>query len=120
MEIQIHGKIQPSANRHAPEVSKQTGFPSAATHYMEAPIDLNKELVLTKDATFFVRITTNDWKQFTVFKEDVLLVDRSVMPRKGSLVLAIKEGAFVLLTISKELQEEITVWGVVSYVIHKK
>ena len=113
------GKIQRVTHRHEPEVSKQTGYPSAATHYMEAPIDLNKELIHNKDATFFVRIEGNEWVKLGIKNGDVLIIDRSIRPRRNLLVLIVEEGAFSIQCMPDAKENEICVWGVITYVINR-
>lgn len=119
MEVSSSGKIKKVENRHAAEVSKQTGFPSAATHYMEAPIDLHKELTITKDATFYVRVSSNAWSNFNIHKNDVLIVDRSLRPHVSDLALVVQEGEFTVVRIPFDRQEEeFVLWGVITYIIH--
>lgn len=119
MEILSSGKLKGAAYRHAPEVSKQTGFPSAATHYMETPIDLHKELAIHKDATFYIRIGSDVWSQFNILKNDVLLVDRSLTPNFNDLALMVQEGEFTVKRITFDREtEEAMLWGVITYIIH--
>jgi DNA polymerase V len=119
MEIRLSGKIKKIDNRHAPEVSKQTGFPSAATHYTETPIDLHKELSLNKDATFYIRIDGNEWVAYSILKNDVLIIDRAVQPRFDDLALVVQEGEFKILRIPFDnKQKAFTLWGVITYIIH--
>lgn len=119
MEIRLSGKIKKVDSRHTPEVSKQTGFPSAATHYTETPIDLHKELSINKDATFYVRVADNEWADHNILKNDVLIIDRAIRSRFNDLALVVQEDEFKILRIpfDKE-QEAFTLWGVVSYIIH--
>ncbi|HPF10728.1 MAG TPA: S24 family peptidase [Flavobacteriaceae bacterium] len=120
MEAIQLGKIEKPSDCHAPEVSKQTGFPSAATHYMEATIDLNKELSRHRDATFFVRIQGQTWAKLGVKDQDVLIIDRSLKPHRRSLILAVDEGSFVLHRMGDVLgKEALVLWGVVTYIIHR-
>lgn len=119
MKTLSSGKIQRVVQRHAPEVSKQTGFPSAATHYMEAPIDLNKELIHNKDATFFVRIEGNEWTTLGIKNGDVLIIDRAISPRKNMLVLIVEEGAFTIQRMPDSKENEICIWGIITYVINR-
>lgn len=118
MEAHKSGKIQRVSHRHAPEVSKQTGFPSAATHYMEAPIDLNQELTHNQDATFYVRVVGDAWKQFQIYAGDVLIIDRSLQPVSNSLVLAVEEGAFAIKRGGDAANSWI-LWGLITYIIHR-
>ena len=119
MEIEISGKIKKVKERHSAEVSTQTGFPSAATHYMEAPIDLNEELSIHKDATFYVRVKGDTWKDFMICDKDVLIVDRSLSPRFEDLALVVQEGVFKVIKIPFDKhQETFTLWGVITYIIH--
>ncbi len=118
MDSPTYGKIQQTSDRHAPEVSKQTGFPSAATHYMEMPIDLHKELAIHKDATFYIRVDGDQWKQHRIFHNDVLIVDRSLQSRFGDLGLVVQDGEFKAMRIGFGEEEEYVLWGIITYIIH--
>jgi len=118
MEVSNSGKVQRVSHRHAPEVSKQTGFPSAATHYMETPVDLNQELTHTKEATFYVRVSGDLWKHYQISDGDVLIVDRSLHPKSHRLVLAVEDGEFIVKRVG-DLNSTCILWGVITYVIHK-
>ncbi|ADV50655.1 peptidase S24 [Cellulophaga sp. E16_2] len=119
MELFSHGKIKKAEKRHAPEVSKQTGFPSPATHYLEPSINLEQELISNGDATFYVRIDSDELADFAIYKHDVLIIDRSFYPKENNLALVIVEGQFKVIRIPpKQTQEEFTLWGVITYIIH--
>ena len=79
------------------------GFPSPADDYLEDGIDLNRLLVRNAPATFFYTVEKDADSMLARGIEggDRLLVDRSIEPRNGHIVLAIipGEGATV-----KELQ----------------
>ncbi|MEZ4778623.1 MAG: S24 family peptidase [Flavobacteriaceae bacterium] len=119
MQTLSSGKIQKVTHRHAPEVSKQTGYPSAATHYMETPIDLNKELIHNKDATFFVRVEGDEWLKLGIKNGDVLIIDRSFLPKSNQLILVVEEGTFSIRRMPHNKDQEICVWGVITYVIKR-
>lgn len=119
MEVFSHGKLTRVKNRHAPEVSQQTGFASPATHYMEPSIDLNQELLHNKDATFYVRIDGDAFASFSIHHNDVLIIDRSLFPKSNELALVVQEGEFKIIRISATRQvAECRLWGVITYIIH--
>ncbi|PZD77236.1 S24 family peptidase [Mesonia sp. K7] len=119
MDINDFGKLDKTAVKHQQEFIAHTGFPSAATHYAEPSIDLNEVLIRNKDATFFVRIEGNKLSEVQIFHNDVLIIDRSISPKNNQLVLVIEDGVFKVKRMASQLQqEEMLVWGVITYVIH--
>jgi DNA polymerase V len=119
MQIFSSGKLNKVKERHTPGVSKQTGFPSPATHYMEPGIDLHKELITNQDATFFVRIDGDALSHHNILHNDVLLIDRSLKPRKNALALVVVDGEFRVTRIPEVIPDDtIVVWGLISYIIH--
>ena len=119
MELFSHGKLKRVEKRHTPEVSKQTGFPSPATHYLEPTVNLEQELITNSDATFYVRVANDALSEFTILKNDVLIIDRSFYPKENNLALVIIEGDFKVIRIpAKEYQEAFQLWGVITYIIH--
>ena len=119
MEIFSSGKLNKIKNRHVPEVSKQTGFPSPATHYAEPSIDLHKELISNRDATFFVRINGDALSHHNILDKDVLLIDRSLQPKKNDLVLVVIDGEFKVINFPEaSLETKFILWGLISYIIH--
>lgn len=120
MEVKTAGKLSKSKSKHKAEVSKQTGFPSASIHYTESSIDLNKELVIHQDATFFIRVGGNEMEYFHIYNDDVLLVDRSLIPKNGDLALVVIDNEFTVVKIRKENSEKpFILWGIITYIIHK-
>ena len=75
------------------------GFPSPADDYLEEGIDLNRLLVRNAPATFFYTVESgaDSMDQAGIFGGDRLIVDRSIEPRSGHIVVAmiIGEGATV-------------------------
>jgi len=119
MEYLQTGKIKKQAPNHKASVSTQTGFPSPATHYLEPSIDLNKELIRHKDATFYVRVSGNEWAEFSMLDRDVLIIDRALTPKAGNLVLIVQQGAFKVIHFpAARSSTSFIVWGTITYIIH--
>ena len=93
---------------YTPKLSKQAipvftarisaGFPSPAADYEEGKLDLNKHLVKNPPATFFVRVSGDSMEGAGIHDGDLLIVDRSIEPKSGKVVIAVLDGQ---LTVSQ-------------------
>jgi DNA polymerase V len=118
--------------------SVQAGFPSPAGDYMDSALDLHQLVVKNPPATFFVRVEGESMLGARIEPGDILVVDRSLTPSSGKIVIAILNGEFTVKRIRLEggkifLEAEnpafseiaisegsdFQVWGVVTYVVHK-
>ncbi|RXG16242.1 DNA polymerase V [Leeuwenhoekiella aestuarii] len=120
MEFEELYKIKVPDEVHQAGTSKQTGFPSPATHYLESTIDLNSILTTNRDATFFIRISGNGWKAHNILDQDVLIINRAAPVKRGKLALVVTDGIFKIERIPTASVDdlEFTVWGVITYIIH--
>lgn len=113
------------------------GFPSPAEDYIEKYLDLNEHLIKHPAATFFVRVTGSSMVDAGIQENDILIVDRSIKPTHGKIVVAaidgqltvkrlhIKNDKLILMPENPkfkpiEVQEnsEVYIWGVVTNAIH--
>lgn len=111
------GLIKKSKKDHRVARPKQTGFSSPATHYTEPRIDLNAELIDNPSATFYVRVIDDSFAEFDIYKDDVLIIDKSIEPKNTQLAVVIKEGGFQIEKIDINSKEELQLWGVITYII---
>ncbi|MEB3201076.1 MAG: S24 family peptidase [Synechococcaceae cyanobacterium] len=77
------------------------GFPSPADDHVEARIDLNLELMPRPLSTFLMRASGDALRGDGILDGDLLVVDRSVMPRPGHVVVATHEGRFILRRLQR-------------------
>jgi DNA polymerase V len=68
------------------------GFPSPAEDFQDDAIDLNEFLVRNPPATFLYRAEGCSMLHAGICDGDVLIVDRSVSPEDGDIVIAIWDG----------------------------
>ncbi len=122
----------------------RAGFPSPATDYEEETIDLNRELIQHREATFYARVKGESMVEAGIMPGDLLVVDRAVEPQHGDIVVAFvggEEDGFTIKELDLSEKEHGTVWlvphnkdykriritpeqsgviwGVVTYCIHK-
>src|SRR6056297_599986 len=64
------------------------GWPSPADDYVEDMLDLQKLLVQHPAATFYVRVKGDSMTGAAITDGDILVVDRSVDPTHGRIVVA--------------------------------
>jgi DNA polymerase V len=119
-------------------VPVQAGFPSPADDYLEGALDLNEYLVKHKAATFFWRVTGDSMTGAGIHSGDLLIVDRSLEPKDGNVIIAVLDGEltvkrieihsgrlflvpenpdYPLIPVNEE--QSFQVWGVVKHVIHE-
>lgn len=113
------------------------GIPSFADDHVEAQIDLNEYLVKNPSNTFLVRVTGQSMIDAGIHENDILVVDRSINPTDGRIVIAALNGNLTVKKFHKknhqlfllpenknfkaiEIKEDhdIYIWGVVTNVIH--
>src|SRR3989344_7338347 len=118
--------------------SISAGFPSPADDFIDTKLDLNEHLIRHPAATFFVRASGDSMIGAGIHTGDILIVDRSLDAVNNAVVIAALEGELTvkrfkkraghifLLPENKEYKtidvthnETFSIWGVVTYVIHK-
>jgi DNA polymerase V len=123
-------------SQHDVPMANASGFGAAADDYMERGIDLNEQLIRNKPATFFMKMSGNSMENAGIATGDILIVDRSVKPANGKIVIAVIDGEMLIRryerTINRvrlvpetarlsaiEVSEfmDFKIWGVVMYVI---
>jgi DNA polymerase V len=72
------------------------GFPSPAQDYVEQALDLNELCVQRPAATFFLRVEGDSMIDAGIFSGDILVVDRSIEPIHGDVVIACVDGEFTV------------------------
>lgn len=78
-----------------------TGFGAAADDYMERGIDLNEQLIRNKPATYFFRMNSDAMTGAGIFSGDTLIVDRSIKPTSGKVIIAILDGELLVRRLQK-------------------
>ena len=116
----------------------KAGFPSPATDYIEDSLDFNAYLVKNHAATFAVSVDGDSMVDEGIHSGDMLIVDRSLEPVSGQVVVAVLDGEF---TVKKLIRRDgafwlwpgnpafspikiddgsdFRVWGVVTHCIHR-
>ena len=82
----------------------ECGFPSPARDFTEGSIDLNEELIPRPNSTFVVRARGDSMVGSGIYPGDLVIVDRSLKSRNGSVVVAVLDGelSIKILTIKNE------------------
>ena len=115
----------------------QAGVPSPTDDFSEGTLDLNEHLISHKISTFFVRVTGDSMIGGGIFPGDLLIVDRSLAPKIGNIVIAILNGEMTVKRFEEEKEkillcsendkypdikvneyDDFSIWGVVTNVIH--
>lgn len=72
------------------------GFPSPATEYVENNLNLHDYVVKKPAATYFMRAQGDSMIGLGIYPDDLLVIDRSITPRNGHIVVAQTDGAYAL------------------------
>lgn len=120
------------------EACVSAGFPSPADDYTDLKLDLNKALIQNPTATFYVRVKGMSMQNAGILEGDMLVVDRSKMPTDQCIAICVVNSEFTVKRIKKtktglslmpenpdfkpiRITEDMdfSIWGVVTYVVHK-
>jgi len=80
----------------------QAGFPAPGDDQIEKVLDINDLVVKNPASTFFVRVEGDSMEGAGIFSGDVLVIDRSLTPKDGSIVVAAVYGEMVVKRLLKK------------------
>jgi len=114
------------------------GFPSPADDFIEDTLDLNDKLIGNKEATFLLVVEGDSMKDVGIKDGDTLVVDRSIEPKDGKIVIAALDGELTVKRLSIKStgtwlvpendryppilvreESDIVIWGVVTSTIRQ-
>lgn len=112
----------------------RAGFPSPADDHTDGELDLNELVVRRPAATFYARAEGDSMRDAGIFDGDLLVVDRSLRPDHGDIVVAVLNGCLTVKRVSRSgsrwflasanpaypgvpipEDDECLVWGVVTF-----
>ena len=115
----------------------KAGFPSPAGDFMNEIIDLNKYVTLHPAATYYAR-ANGESMEGEINNGDLLVIDKSIKPISGKIAICYIDGEFTVKRIKIDLEgiwlmptnerfkpiivtpeNDLRIWGVVTYIIKK-
>lgn len=100
------------------EVATHKGFPNAAAERGRTPLSLDRLLVKHPASTYFFRVRGHHWYRLGVFDGDAAIVDRSLTPSAGKLVIWWDEAGSLFIS-RWQTGDRTNIWGVVTAVVHR-
>lgn len=116
----------------------ETGFPSPAGDHLEKALSLEDLIVRRPTSTFYVRAEGNAMQTFGIHNGDILVIDRSLTPKNGSIIIVsldeeviirrfLKQDSRVFLVSGNPQYAPIPItegtewmiWGVATHLIHR-
>lgn len=114
----------------------KAGFPSPAADFDGTKISLDNVLVKNREATFYAKASGTSMIGAGIDDGDVLVIDRSLEPQNNKIAVCLIDGEFTVkrILIEKDCvylmpeneafkpikvteENELIVWGIVTYVI---
>ena len=114
------------------------GFPSPADDFKELRISIDQEVVSNEEATFYARVSGESMQGAGLDDGDLLVIDRSLEPIDNKIAVCFIDGEFTVkrLKVTKDEvllipenpkyqsikvteENELIIWGVVTYVVKK-
>ena len=108
------------------------GFPSVAQDYFSGDFSFDQNVIVHPDATFIIHVAGDSMTGAGIFDGDLLVVDRSLEPREGDIVIAILDDELLVKRLARrngrtmlraenpaypdfmpQEGEELVIWGVV-------
>lgn len=77
------------------------GFPSPADDFLMKRLDLNELLITHPQATFFWQASGDSMREAGIFSDDILVVNRALIPRHGHIVVAQVDSDFTVKRLFK-------------------
>ena len=77
------------------------GFPSPAADYTDEGLDLNSYLVRNKASTYMFTVRGDSMIGASIEEGDKVVVDRSVLPKHGDIVIAVVDGEYTIKRLHK-------------------
>ena len=138
--VVVLGQADATAKRHHLPLFLSrisAGFPSPADDYVESRLSLDEHFVPRPEATFFLRVQGDSMIGAGIHDGDLLIVDKSLEPRHGSIVIAEVHGELTVKRLYRKNGEiallaenpayraipiceesQLVIWGVVTEVVH--
>lgn len=114
----------------------KAGFPSPAADFDESKISLDNVLVKNREATFYAKASGTSMIGAGIDDGDILVIDRSLEPQNNKVAVCFIDGEFTVKRINIEKdcvylmpenknyqpikvtdENELIIWGIVTYVI---
>ena len=114
------------------------GFPSPADDFKELRISIDQEVVKNEEATFYARVDGQSMQGAGLDYGDLLVIDRSKEPEDNAIAVCFIDGEFTVKRLKVEAEyiflmpenpnykpikvtedNQLIIWGVVTYVVKK-
>lgn len=116
----------------------KAGFPSPAADFDESKISLDRVLVKNHEATFYAKASGTSMIGAGIDDGDIMVIDRSLEPENNKIAVCCIDGEFTVKRLAVSLEgiylmpenasyqpiqitpeNELIIWGIVTYVIKK-
>jgi SOS regulatory protein LexA len=80
----------------------EAGFPSPAEEELSDTMTLDEFLISNREATYVLRVSGDSMKDAGIIDGDMVLVDRSISPKDGDIVIADVDGNWTMKYFRKK------------------